>query len=84
MSIKTRSLVFATFFGNCIVIGLLVGSLTTDCWLQAIAQKHTDSQLNTDKKQEGKIQFGLFGGTKQFDYGYGLRVNAIDGECFSS
>ena len=81
MSIKTRSLVFATFFGNCIVIGLLVGSLTTDCWLQAIAQKHTDSQLiSTDKKQEGKIQFGLFGGTKQFDYGYGLRVSPIDGE----
>ena len=80
MSIKSRSLVFATFFGNCIVIGLLVGALTTDSWIQAIANKHADFTLNSEKKQEGKVQFGLFTGIKQFNSGYGLRVNSIDGK----
>lgn len=41
MSMQTRGLVFATFFGNCLVVGLLVASLTTDYWVHAQAKRHS-------------------------------------------
>jgi clarin len=56
MSLKTRSLVFATFFGSCCVIGLLIASLTTDYWITAQAKRQNTTA------SEGKINFGLFTG----------------------
>lgn len=72
MSIKTRTLVFATFFINCIVVGLLLASLITDYWIVAEAKmtQHTNAT--------GYINFGLFSGRKELNVGIGPRASKID------
>lgn len=77
MSIKTRGLVFATFFGNCLVVGLLVASMTTDYWIQAQAKRNS---TGTTSAADGRVNFGLFSGYKNLNVGYGTRPLAIDGE----
>lgn len=77
MSIKTRSLVFATFFGSCIVVGLLVAALTTDYWVLAEAKRHTNGTIT--REPAGKVNFGLFSGYKGLNIGYGVRPETIDG-----
>jgi len=77
MSIKTRAFVFATFFGNCLVVGLLVAALTTEYWIQATPRRHNSPE------SKGQINFGLFGGSKDLNYGYGLRNHRIDGELIN-
>uniref|UniRef100_U5ER10 Putative conserved plasma membrane protein n=1 Tax=Corethrella appendiculata TaxID=1370023 RepID=U5ER10_9DIPT len=72
MSLKTRAFVFATFFGSCLVVGLLVASLTTEYWVQAQAKRHNSSE------SEGKINFGLFGGSKHLNVAYGWRLHEIN------
>lgn len=74
MSLKTRSLVFATFFGNCLVVGLLVASLTTENWINAEGKRTNSTQSSA------KIKFGLFTGHKSINSGYGVRNNTIDGK----
>lgn len=82
MSLKTRSLVFATFFGNCLVVGLLVASLTTDHWIQARAKRHPNSNgtlsISTNAEADGQVNFGLFAGYKDLNVGYGKRPVNID------
>lgn len=73
MSIKTRGLVFATFFGSCLVVGLLLASLTTDNWVESDARRHNSTT------SIGKINFGLFSGRKGLNVAYGLRDYEIDG-----
>lgn len=73
MSIKTRSLIFATFFGNCLVIGLLIVSLTTNYWIQSIAKRHSNGTTSN-----GQINFGLFAGHKDLNVGYGQRPENIN------
>lgn len=75
MSIKTRALVFATFFGNCLVIGLLIVSLTTNYWIEAIAKRHSNGTAPS-----GVINFGLFAGHKDLNVGYGNRPENINGK----
>ncbi|XP_058458225.1 uncharacterized protein LOC131435460 [Malaya genurostris] len=71
MSLKTRGIVFATFFGSCLIVGLLVAALTTDNWVQSNAKRNsTESQ--------GRIHFGLFGGQKHLNVAYGWRVHEIN------
>lgn len=42
INLKTRGLVFATFFGSCVIIGLLVAALTTEYWIEAeVSNFHT-------------------------------------------
>lgn len=77
MSIRTRGLVFATFFGNCLVVGLLVASLTTNYWIQAEAKRNNNG---TATAGEGRINFGLFYGYKNLNVGYGDRLGNVDGE----
>lgn len=72
MSIKTRSLVFATFFGNCIVVGLLMASLTTDYWIIARARRHNSHNAS------GSVNFGLFSGWQDLNVGIGNRTSKID------
>lgn len=74
MSIKSRSIVFATFFSNCLIIGLLVASLTTDYWIHALAKKHNAPS------SVGRVHFGLLSGTKSLNSGVGFRNETIDGE----
>lgn len=77
MSIQTRGLVFATFFGNCLVVGLLVASLTTNYWVQSSAAKRHSNV--TSREATGHLNFGLFSGYKELDVGFGNRPDTIDG-----
>lgn len=61
MSIKTRGLVFATFFGNCIIVGLLMAALTTDYWIIAQAKRHNSTSAS------GTVNFGLFSGVQNLN-----------------
>lgn len=72
MSIKTRGLVFATFFINCIVVGLLLASLLTDHWIVS------DAKIGHSSQASGTIHFGLFSGKKKMDFGLGARSSKID------
>lgn len=72
MSIKTRSLVFATFFGNCIVVGLLMAALTTEYWIISQAKRHNAANST------GSINFGLFTGYRDLNVGIGNRRQVID------
>ena len=72
MSIKTRGIVFATFFGSCLIVGLLLGSLTTENWIQSSAKRHNSTEA------DGKINFGLFSGSKELNVAYGWRHHRID------
>lgn len=73
VSLKTRGLVFATFFGSCLIIGLLVAALTTEYWIESNA-KHHDVE-----EGQGKIKFGLFSGSKNLNKKFGWRYNTTDG-----
>lgn len=73
MSLKTNALVFATFFINCIVIGLLVAAFVTEHWIVATAKRHNITESH------GDINFGLFQGSKKMNAGVGLRNENIDG-----
>lgn len=72
MSIKTRGLVFATFFGNCIVVGVLMATLTTDHWITADAKRYNSTNAT------GLINFGLFTGVQTLNVGIGNRTTKID------
>lgn len=74
MSIKTRSIVFVTFFSNCLIVGLLVASFTTDYWIHAIGQRH-NATLST-----GRVHFGLISGMKSLNVAFGWRNETIDGK----
>lgn len=73
MNLKSRGLVFATFFGNCLVIGLLVAGLTTEHWI------HASGKRPSVDKSDGKVTFGLLSGQKCLNVGYGDRIDTIDG-----
>lgn len=72
INLKSRAFVFATFFGSCIVIGLLLAALTTEYWIESHAKnaKHTNST--------GHIRFGLFSGIKRLNMGIGMRENRTE------
>lgn len=72
MSLKTRSIVFATFFSSCLIVGLLVASLTTKNWIQGSAKR-----VNFNESI-GQINFGLFSGHRRLNVGFGLRDYKID------
>lgn len=72
MSIKSRGLVHATFFGSCIVFGLLLYCLATDHWINSVAKNHKSVNAT------GSINFGLFTGKKNLDIAIGARPERID------
>lgn len=72
MSLKTRGIVFATFFGSCLIMGLMVAALATDNWVLANAKRHNSSG------SQGRINFGLFSGQKHLNIAYGWRRHDID------
>ncbi|GAB0089556.1 uncharacterized protein DMENIID0001_041220 [Sergentomyia squamirostris] len=71
MSVKTRSLVFVTFLGNFVVVGLLVAAFTTDRWVEADARRHNSTEST------GRVNLGLFSGSKELNVGYGVRRHDI-------
>ncbi|XP_026322861.1 uncharacterized protein LOC113232382 [Hyposmocoma kahamanoa] len=68
LNLFKRSMIFATFFGSCLCIALIVASLGTTQWIEARA-KRTSNPLES----EGRISFGLFEGHKELNVGYGWR-----------
>ncbi|XP_055635681.1 uncharacterized protein LOC129775237 [Toxorhynchites rutilus septentrionalis] len=72
MSLKTRGIVFATFFGSCLIVGLTVAALTTDNWIQSGAKRTNSTE------SQGRIHFGLFSGQKHLNVAYGWRRHDID------
>ncbi|XP_073963603.1 uncharacterized protein [Choristoneura fumiferana] len=68
LNLFKRSMIFATFFGSCLCIALIVASLGTTHWIDARARR-TSNPLDS----EGRISFGLFEGHKELNFGYGWR-----------
>lgn len=69
-----KVLIFLTFFGSCIIIGLLLSALVTNCWVISEVTFISQTSGNaTLKSQYGSIQFGLFNYQKALNHGYGLR-----------
>ncbi|KAH9643469.1 hypothetical protein HF086_017250 [Spodoptera exigua] len=69
LNLFKRSMIFATFFGSCLCIALIVASLGTTHWIDARARK-TSNLLES----EGRISFGLFEGRKELNPAYGWRI----------
>ncbi|XP_053696997.1 uncharacterized protein LOC128744193 [Sabethes cyaneus] len=72
MSLKTRGIVFATFFGSCLIVGFLVAALTTDNWVQSSAKRYNSTE------SQGRINFGLFSGQKHLNVAYGWRRHEVN------
>ncbi|XP_075986582.1 uncharacterized protein LOC142983540 [Anticarsia gemmatalis] len=68
LNLFKRSMIFATFFGSCLCIALIVASLGTTHWIDARARRTSNSL-----ESEGRISFGLFEGHKELNFGYGWR-----------
>lgn len=68
LNLFKRSMIFATFFGSCLCIALIVASLGTTHWIDARARR-----TSNPVESEGRISFGLFEGHKELNFGYGWR-----------
>ncbi|KQS38391.1 uncharacterized protein Dere_GG12318 [Drosophila erecta] len=74
MSLHTRALVFSTFFGSCLAIGLLLVSMTTNHWVRATPRRKNSADA------KGEFNFGLFFGSYHLNPGFGVRTNSVNGE----
>ncbi|EDX11587.1 uncharacterized protein LOC6726673 [Drosophila simulans] len=72
MSLHTRALVFSTFFGSCLAIGLLLVSMTTNHWVRATPRRKNSADA------KGEFNFGLFFGNYHLNPGFGIRTNSVD------
>lgn len=79
--ILSRTLIFCTFLGSCIVIGFLLSATAKDSWISSevsyipnplISSKQID---DSKKTKSGNIQLGLFYYEKTLNSGYGVRQN---------
>lgn len=68
LNLFKRSMIFATFFGSCLCIALIVASLGTTHWIDSRARR-----TSNPVESEGRISFGLFEGHKELNFGYGWR-----------
>lgn len=79
--ILSRTLIFATFLGSCIVIGFLLSATAKDSWVAADVSyipNPLSSSKNIDdskKSKGGSVQLGLFYYEKTLNSGYGVRQN---------
>lgn len=72
-----KVLIFLTFFGSCIIIGLILSSLVTTCWIQAnvsYLSNGSNASASDRSSKYGFIQFGLFNYVKTLNHGYGERI----------
>ncbi|XP_017119882.1 uncharacterized protein LOC108141165 [Drosophila elegans] len=72
MSMRTRALVFSTFFGSCLAIGLLLVSMTSNHWVRA------DPRRKNSAEAKGEVNFGLFYGSQHLNPGFGVRTYPVD------
>jgi len=73
----TKVLIFCTFFGNSVIIGLILTSLVSNSWITAKISYLTHSSNmtagNEKNNKYGFVQFGLFNYEKTLNHGYGER-----------
>lgn len=74
MNLYRHGMIFGTFLGSCLCIGLLAAALGTRYWIVSNALRPNYS------KSGGRIFFGLFEGEKNLNFGFGLRSEPIDGK----
>jgi len=72
VSLRQRSVIFCTFLLACLGLALLAGGLGTPYWIVAQAE------IESNNKSTGFINFGLIGGTKRLNVGWGERVDPMD------
>ena len=76
MNLYKRSLIFATFLLCCLSLALLVASMSTSHWVEALARRIQDARedkiLHT--YSNGHLAIGLFNGKKELNVGYGTRI----------
>lgn len=75
-----KILIFLTFFGSCIIIGLLLSALVTTSWITSnilYVSPHSSNVTGASEKNNkyGYVQFGLFNYEKTLNHGYGERVD---------
>jgi hypothetical protein len=78
-----KILIFLTFFGSCVVIGLLLSAIVTTCWIQAdVFYKNSATESNDQSSKYGVVMFGLFSYEKSLNHGYGERneknINVVE------
>ena len=66
VSFRQRSIIFLTFLTACLALALLAGSLGTQYWVVASAERESNNK-------SGFIHFGLFEGERRLNHGYGER-----------
>ena len=72
VSLRQRSVIFATFLVACCGLGLLAGGLGTRYWVVAQAEREVSN------KSYGFIHFGLFEGNKILNTGLGDRPSTMN------
>ncbi|CAB3383901.1 clarin-3-like [Cloeon dipterum] len=70
MNLYKRGMIFATFLGCCLALGLLVGALGTPYWVVSRAER-----IPNTEKSNGSVNFGIFTGRKSLNVGYGTRTS---------
>lgn len=70
--VSDRVICFGTFLASCAAIALLCGSLASQHWVVSTAHRESNA------KSEGRINFGLFWGTRRLNHGFGERVYEMD------
>lgn len=83
--ILTRTLIFMTFLGSCVILGLLMSATAKDAWIVAEASyipnalsptSSTSRQIEDAKRSKyGNVKLGLIYYEKTLNSGYGLRQN---------
>lgn len=75
MNLWKRGMVFVTFLGACLALGLLVAALTTRQWVTAKAVR-----TSNPNESQGRVALGLFHGKKELNVAYGWRSYDVNGE----
>jgi hypothetical protein len=75
MNLWKRGMVFVTFLGSCLALGLLVAALTTRQWVTARAVR-----TSNPNESQGRVALGLFHGRKELNVAYGWRSYDVNGE----
>jgi len=66
-----KAVIFVTFLSSCLAVALLAGAMGTDHWVVARATRNNTAS-------SGRVNAGLFRGTRRLNYGFGVRVRPLD------
>uniref|UniRef100_A0A0K8S9F7 Clarin-3 n=1 Tax=Lygus hesperus TaxID=30085 RepID=A0A0K8S9F7_LYGHE len=72
MNLYKNGMIFGTFLGSCLCIGLLAASLGTRYWIVSTAA------IVNRTESDGKVFYGLFNGEKNLNFGIGWRTYELN------